>query len=58
MEKTVSTPKTLIVLGAVGMAGSALIASPQGCVWVFFWLASVFALGFGIGMRGRHVHRA
>lgn len=56
MEKTMSAPKTLIVLGAIGMAGSALIASPQGCAWVFFWLASVFALGFGIGMRDKHVH--
>ena len=56
MEKTVSAPKALIVLGAVGMAGSALIASRLSSGWVLFWLGSAFALGFGIGMRDKHVH--
>lgn len=56
MEKTVSVPKFLISIGAIGAVGSVLIASPLNSVWVFFWLVSVFALGFGIGMRDKHVH--
>ena len=45
-----------IACGAVWMAASLLIASPLDSIWVLFWLSSVFTFGFGIGMRGRHVH--
>ena len=46
----------LILVGASGMAASLLIASRISSGWLLFWLAFAAVLGFGIGMRGRHVH--
>ena len=53
-EEQVSS--ALILVGASGMAASLLIASRISSGWLLFWLAFAAVLGFGIGMRGRHVH--
>lgn len=44
--------RTLILVGAAGMAASLLIASRISSGWIVFWLAFAAVLGFGIGVRG------
>ena len=48
-----SESKTLICVGAMGMAASLLIASRISSGWLLFWLAFASVLGFGIGVRGK-----
>lgn len=43
--------KTLICVGAIGMAASLLIAPRISSGWLLFWLAFAAVLGFGIGVR-------
>lgn len=56
MEKTMSGKRLLIIIGTAGMVASLLSASQLSAGWVPFWLGSAFALGFGLGMGGGHVH--
>lgn len=44
--------RTLILVGAAGMAASLLVASRISSGWIVFWLAFAAVLGFGIGVRG------
>lgn len=44
--------RTLILVGAAGMAASLLIASRISSGWIVFWIAFAAVLGFGIGVRG------
>lgn len=44
--------RTLILVGAAGMAASLLVASRISSGWIVSWLAFAAVLGFGIGVRG------
>lgn len=45
--------RTLILVGAAGMAASLLIASRLSSGWLLTWLFFASVLGFGIGVRGK-----
>ena len=52
-SKEEQVSRTLILVGAAGMAASLLIASRISSGWILFWLAFAAVLGFGIGVRGK-----